>query len=333
MFTEALHAILQDHCTPAHVRAIETSPDRANALWQAVAGAGFLELMATEKDGGAGLGLAEVRPLLELLGACAMPLPVGQAIALRALLQPGSRPPEGIITLAPALRRQADGTLMAPQLPFGLLADQVVGALEGELWLLDAGLAKREPLGLYRDSLCHLRWEPAAVRHARCLETDATAQDLEAWGAALHAALLAGALGRSFDLALAFCNDRIQFGRSIGKFQAIQHQLAVMAEHVAATRIAVASAFASGERRPMLLAAAFAKARASEAAGLIAPMAHAVHGAIGVTEEYELQLHTRRLHAWRMAHGSEAHWHRVVGEALLDSGERIGDFVRSVQGS
>jgi alkylation response protein AidB-like acyl-CoA dehydrogenase len=334
MFTEALQAILHDHCSPAHVRAIEASHDdaRANALWATVADAGFLELMTPEDEGGAGLGLAEVRPMLELLGACAMPLPVGQAIAVRALLSPGSPPPQGVVTLAPALRRQADGALLAPQLPCGLLADQVVGALDGTLWLLDARDARRETLGLHHDSLCNLHWDAATAGSARRLDTDATAQDLQAWGAALHAALLAGALVRSFDLALAYCNDRVQFGRSIGKFQAIQHQLAVMAEHVAATRIAVAAAFASGQRRPALLAAAFAKARASEAAGLIAPMAHAVHGAIGVTEEYELQLYTRRLHAWRLAHGSETHWHRVVGETLLDSGERVGDFVRGVQG-
>ncbi|WP_295374356.1 acyl-CoA dehydrogenase [uncultured Pseudacidovorax sp.] len=333
MFTEALQAILQDRCTPSHVRAIEASSEGADLLWQVVADAGFLELMAPEEHGGAGLGLPEVRPVLELLGACAMPLPIGQAIALRALMQPGGPPPDGMVTFAPALRRLPDGALLAPQLPFGLLADRVVGALDGSLWLLDAREARRDAPGLHRDSLCNLHWDPAAARRARPLETNATAQDLHAWAAALHAALLSGAMGRSFELALAFCNDRIQFGRSIGKFQAIQHQLAVMAEHVAATRIAVATAFASGDRCPAPMAAALAKARASEAAGLVAPLAHAVHGAIGVTEEYELQLYTRRLHAWRLAHGSEAHWHRVIGDAVLDSGERIGDFVRRVQES
>ncbi|WP_262334980.1 acyl-CoA dehydrogenase family protein, partial [Bordetella pertussis] len=73
-----------------------------------------------------------------------------------------------------------------------------------------------------------------------------------------------------------------------------------------------------------------AKARASEAAALAANTAHAVHGAIGVTEEYDLQLYTRRLHGWRLAHGSEAYWHQVVGAALMGSGDGAVQFVRGL---
>ncbi|CPP56570.1 acyl-CoA dehydrogenase [Bordetella pertussis] len=116
----------------------------------------------------------------------------------------------------------------------------------------------------------------------------------------------------------------------IGKFQAVQHQLAVMAEHVAAARIATAAAFRAGLAQPALLPAAIAKARASEAAALAANTAHAVHGAIGVTEEYDLQLYTRRLHGWRLAHGSEAYWHQVVGAALMGSGDGAVQFVRGL---
>ena len=49
----------------------------------------------------------------------------------------------------------------------------------------------------------------------------------------------------------------------------------------------------------------------------MASTAHALHGAIGVTEEFDLQLYSRRLHEWRMADGSEAYWNRIVGEAML----------------
>ncbi|WP_262358614.1 acyl-CoA dehydrogenase family protein, partial [Bordetella pertussis] len=149
-------------------------------------------------------------------------------------------------------------------------------------------------------------------------------------GAALHAALLTGAMTRCFEMSLQYGNDRTQFGRSIGKFQAVQHQLAVMAEHVAAARIATAAAFRAGLAQPALLPAAIAKARASEAAALAANTAHAVHGAIGVTEEYDLQLYTRRLHGWRLAHGSEAYWHQVVGAALMGSGDGAVQFVRGL---
>jgi alkylation response protein AidB-like acyl-CoA dehydrogenase len=73
-----------------------------------------------------------------------------------------------------------------------------------------------------------------------------------------------------------------------------------------------------------------AKSRTSEAAVLVASIAHALHGAIGITEEYDLQLLTRRLHEWRIAHGSEAHWNAWIGHSVLASNRSIADFVRSV---
>jgi alkylation response protein AidB-like acyl-CoA dehydrogenase len=59
--------------------------------------------------------------------------------------------------------------------------------------------------------------------------------------------------------------------------------------------------------------------------------AHALFGAIGVTEELDLQLFTRRLHEWRVSEGSEAHWNGLVGQALLAQ-LQVGSsqFVRNV---
>jgi len=332
MFTEAFEDILRGHCTSANVRAIEAGGPHA-PLWHIIAKSGFLELMASEDAGGAGLDLAGVHPLLSALGYHAVPLPVGQAIALRTLLPADMTVPDGLPTFAPALVRETDGALCAPRVPFGTLADHVLGELDGALWLLDARAARRQPCGVHRDPTADLHWPAADVRKAaRPLPGAAPAGSLAAWGAALHAALLAGALTRAFELALQHGNDRTQFGKSIGKFQAIQHQLAVMAEHVAAARMAAAGAFAASRTLPAALPAAIAKARASEAAAVVAGIAHAVHGAIGVTEEYDLQLFTRRLHAWRAAHGSETHWHRVIGRTLLAApGARTADFVRGLQ--
>jgi acyl-CoA dehydrogenase len=129
-----------------------------------------------------------------------------------------------------------------------------------------------------------------------------------------------------------YANQREQFGRSIGKFQAIQHQLALLAEHVAASRMAAAiGCSGSGSSPwPLPLRAALAKARTSEAAALAAHIAHAVHGAIGVTAEFDLQLFTRRLHEWRAAFGAETHWNRVLGRALLAEHKLSTlDFMRS----
>ena len=153
---------------------------------------------------------------------------------------------------------------------------------------------------------------------------------MPAFAAALHAALLSGAMNRVFEMTLQYCNDRVQFGKSLGKFQAVQHQLSVMAEHTAAASMAAEAAFQSTGNTPSLLAGAMAKSRTSEAVVLVASTAHALHGAIGVTQEYDLHLLTRRLHEWRMAHGSESYWNRVIGEHVLASDLSLSDFVRTV---
>lgn len=150
--------------------------------------------------------------------------------------------------------------------------------------------------------------------------------------AVVTSAQIAGALERVLELSVAFANQREQFGRPIGKFQAIQHQLAVMAEQVTAARMA-AQIGCQGDKASLVpdrLRAAVAKSRASEAAGIVAPMAHAIHGAIGITAELDLQLYTRRLHAWRAEHGSELAWNRVLGQAVLASDQPLAlDFMRS----
>jgi alkylation response protein AidB-like acyl-CoA dehydrogenase len=129
-------------------------------------------------------------------------------------------------------------------------------------------------------------------------------------------------------MTLEYANTRVQFGKSIGKFQAIQQQLATMAEHVLAGAIAAESAFQSSSLEPTLMAAAIAKSRASEASRLVAATSHAVHGAIGMTDEYELSLYTRRMHDWRICNGSELDWNQLIGKAVLQSRSSLADFVR-----
>jgi acyl-CoA dehydrogenase len=323
MFAEAIEDILRDHCTTAVVRAIERG-DSGTRLWQAFAGAGFLDLLKPEAEGGAGLPQAELYPVLAHFGRYAAPLPMAQSIAARALVATGVTLPDGPVTLAPALLREG-GKLRAHFVPFGLVADHVLAADGDKLVLLDTSKAQRQLTGIAGSQAATLLWTDG--RHAEPIAGDAAA--LAPVAAALHAAVMAGAMTRVFEMTLQYCNDRQQFGKPLGKFQAIQHQLAVMAEHVAAVSIAAEAAYESEARTPALLRAAMAKARASEAVPLVANTAHALHGAIGVTEEYDLQLYTRRLHEWRMAHGAEPYWNRIVGEHVLAATGTLAEFVRT----
>lgn len=165
---------------------------------------------------------------------------------------------------------------------------------------------------------------------AETMAARAVAQPSRALLAVMTAAEIAGAGERLLAMSLEYANTRQQFGRPIGKFQAIQQQLAVMAEQVVLTRIAAQSGCAQG-LEPSVAAAAVAKSVASSAAPVVAGIAHAVHGAIGITAEYPLHRLTAWLHALRMAHGSEGYWNRQVGRIRIERETTNSlDFVRSV---
>ncbi|MES2973773.1 MAG: acyl-CoA dehydrogenase family protein [Pseudomonadota bacterium] len=330
MFAEAIESLLVHHCTPAAVRAIEGGGSPL-ALSAAISEAGFHELLAPEDSGGGGAGWNDFFDVVILCGAHAVPLPLPQTLAARLLVADPRDLPAGLVTFAPSLTVAADGSLHALQVPMARVASHVIAASGGALLLLATADAQQASSGVHGSLVASLRWKAGA---GRALASPVRAADLQPLAALLHAGLLAGAMKKAFDLTMGYANERVQFGKSIGKFQAIQHQLSVMAEQVAAAHMAAEAAFGTGNAAsglPAAAACAVAKARTSEAAQRVASIAHAVHGAIGVTAEYDLQLYTRRLHEWRVAHGSEMHWHRILGGLFLESSEPLAaDFVRSL---
>jgi acyl-CoA dehydrogenase len=142
---------------------------------------------------------------------------------------------------------------------------------------------------------------------------------------------MAGGLERVLDLSLQYVTEREQFGRPIAKFQAVQHNLAVMAaETAAAIRCADAAADAldRDDDQRLLLEIAAAKARVGEACGIVAELAHQAHGAMGFTYEHQLHHFSRRLWAWRDEYGAESFWQRRLGSALAAAGaDALWDFI------
>ena len=254
-----------------------------------------------ESAGGAGLMLSDVYPVLELCGAFAVPLPLGETMLARGLMaQAGVSAPAGSVVFGTG-QHAADGRLRCAQVRSGAKAD----------WVLVSSADTCRLLPAFAQSV----WDSA--------QTVPGAHDLVTLQAALYAAQLAGALMAVFSRTLQYANDRQQFGKPIGKFQAIQHQLSVMSEHAFAARMAAQLGLRTEGAVPDRLRVAMAKARTSEAALEVAGLSHSIHGAIGFTREFDLQLYTRRLHAWRQAAGSESYWHDVLGQALLDSPEPL----------
>jgi acyl-CoA dehydrogenase len=139
-------------------------------------------------------------------------------------------------------------------------------------------------------------------------------------GALIRAAQMAGALESLLEQSVRYATERKQFGRPIGNFQAIQHNLAIVAGHVAAAGIAADNAFRAADRGHPAFEVAVAKVRAGEAAGVGAGLAHQVHGAIGFTYEHSLHFSTRRLWSWRAEFGSESRWAMRLGRDVAAHG-------------
>ena len=322
LFGDAMQQLLAQHSAPARVRDIERGAD-VHALWTALEEAGFLDALASEAQGGAGLLLPEVFSIVFIAGRHAAPVPLAQTLLLRAAL--GAAAPRGPLSIAPGCLIDADGAIDCAQVPFGRMAQWVLVEAENQARLLPTATARVSAAGGYGSLDADLRWNhwpDASI-------TLAAASDWTTQAAAMTAALMAGAMERVLEMTTSYANERRQFGKAIGKQQAIQQQLSVLAEQVFAARLAARIGFDSTSTMAAPQRAAIAKERTSAVAPEVCAIAHAVHGAMGFTEEYDLQLFTRRLHEWRMAYGAESEWRRRLGVAALRSGHsRALDIVR-----
>jgi acyl-CoA dehydrogenase len=156
---------------------------------------------------------------------------------------------------------------------------------------------------------------------------------LIAFGAAVRSAQMAGALQRILDQSVQYATERVQFGKQISKFQAIQHSLAELAGEAAAAGAAAgmaADAIARGKGLDdqALADIAAAKVRLGEAATNGSAIAHQVHGAMGFTYEHTLHHSTRRLWSWRDEFGNEAEWSIRLGRLIAKQGaDELWPFV------
>ena len=311
-FTNAFDQFLARQCTPQRVRDIEANGD-AVSLWQEIEKVGFADALVSEVNGGAGLSLRDVFGLFELCGLYALPVPLAETMLARAFIgNAGVIRPTGSIAIAHG-RVEIDGSIICATVRAGRTAQQILAVVDGQCLLLKTAQASSCVAGFTLDAT--FTWPAAEATFAKCIPG---IFDVRLVQGCIYAAMISGALLRVFNMTLRYANDRIQFGRPIGKFQAIQHHLADMSEHVAAARMAAQIGCLSATAHPNRLQVAVAKARTSEAALQVANLGHAIHGAIGFTEEFDLQLFTRRLHVWRQAGGSESYWHDIGGGELVD---------------
>ena len=129
-----------------------------------------------------------------------------------------------------------------------------------------------------------------------------------------YCAYLVGLAQRDFEISVDYAKERIQFGRPIGSFQAIQHKAADMITDVDGSRfIMYRAAWAVTESEPDAdLQVAMAKAWCSDATRRVVAHGQQIHGGIGFTKEYIIQLYFRRQKMAELMWGDADH-HRREG--------------------
>ncbi|HUA56783.1 MAG TPA: acyl-CoA dehydrogenase family protein [Candidatus Sulfotelmatobacter sp.] len=331
---DAAERLFGDLATEAVVNAAEAGTWPA-ALWQAVDAAGFLDVLVAGAAGFDLGGFGDAAQILRAAGRHAVPLPLAETMLARWWLAgAGLAVPQGPLTVAPVepddtvavtpARRGCRVSGRAGAVPWATQAAGIVVVAAGYVALVVPSAADvRAGTNLAGEPRDEVAFELDVTDAAAAPVPSAyDATLLLGLGAACRAQQIAGALETALELAVRYANDRVQFGRPLAKFQAIQHQLALAAEQAGAARVAAdgASAALAARGGDAVFAVAAAKIRAGEAAGKLTDYVHQVHGAIGFTHEHRLHHATRRLWSWRDEFGTESHWSVALGRRLAAAG-------------
>jgi acyl-CoA dehydrogenase len=319
----------------ADPQTINKAPDGWQAkLWHALSENGLTLAWVPEDLGGAGAELADGFAVLGVAGRYAAAVPLAETLLAGWLLsRAGLAVPQGALSVAPArpsdtIARNADGTLSgrARGVPFAKEAKHLAVLTQGSIALVETaacGLSDGTNLASEPSNIVTLdRVKPLRIAPM----PDGLSQTaLMLMGCVVRAVEIAGALQAILDMTVRYANERVAFEKPIGKFQAVQHNLARLAGEVSAAMTAAHSAADAIARTEqfddaIFLEATAAKIRSAEAAQEGAAIAHQVHGAIGFTNEHILHRYTLRMLAWRDDFGNESHWAVALGNRIAARG-------------
>lgn len=323
-FQDSVRRLMERECPPARLlQILDTDSGFEPNLWQGLAEMGIGGITVPEEHGGIGLELLDAALMAEVLGHAGCPGPfLAHSLAAMAIACGGSKAQK-----AQWLPRLASGEVIGtvalgeggqawqPEewtLPGGSILDGsktnilfgdvagliVVGTAGGELAIVDAGHAdiQREPI----DGVDRTRrlWTLGFHGVAADVLPDGRAAALRVRdaGLVLLAADAFGGASRCLGMAVEYAKTREQFGRPIGQFQAMKHQLANMALEIEPSRALYWHAAYAQDHLPEEASrcAALAKAHLTEVFMQVARDAVEAHGGIGYTWEYPLHVWVKR---------------------------------------
>jgi len=308
LIIDTAEKIFADHCQKSLLDSAEKGIFPQD-LWGKIVANGFHQLGSA----GSGTDAADLYAFLKVCGRFSVPLPMAEVLLSNQWLS--SEASETTVSGSDfaSIGRLNDTSIN--QVPWGRKANKVLGvaADSHKVLVMDAPSINEQGNNLAGEA--HDTFLLAGTEREIELEDSPFAQM-----ALARTNLMAGGLQATLDLGLQFASERSQFGRSISKFQAIQHSLAVVAAEVAAAqRAADAAVDALGTDR-FIDEVSASKARVGEAVGIVAEQVHQVHGAMGFTYEHRLHHFTRRLWAWRDEWGNEFYWQAMLGSRLAAMG-------------
>ena len=321
-----LIALYEDLFT-AHRETYAISPTPAtwdDTLWSTMTEVGLTRLTGSEQSGGSGAGWIEAAALLRTAASVGVRGPFVEHDLLAGWLLETAR------LEVDDRRRTAcavDATGVAHAVGWASAAERIVilHPMRDSLAVSDvAREAVRVTPGTNRagEPRDRVEVDPAALSGTPV--NDHTAELFHLRGALARAIQVSGALEGILRLCLQHAESRVQFGRPLSKFQAIQHAVADIATEAALARTVIESAAVAvatdGWTDSTAFQIAVARSCLGHSASLCVRNGHQVHGAIGTTREHRLHEFTQAALAWRAEFGSVDTWDRTVARAAASVG-------------
>ena len=351
---DAVRSYVRDRFGPAKVRAVYDDPEGDGLpadLWKAIGEQGWLAVLVPEEHDGIGLGLLDASVIARVFGAGTVPGPwlstvlAGEAIRLAGSTEQQKswlpRLAAGEVKAAVALHTPGSSPV-----PGNAPATASGGTLSGTLALVDYADSADLLVVAATDGLYLV--EPGGFTTTRCEALDRTTrlctveltgpgerldntspevvQDLLDRAAVLVASDLVGIARKALTETVEYDKTRVQFGKPVGSFQAIKHDLADL--HVAVTmaeHAATYAAFAVDTDRPdKALAVSIAKSKAADTARKATSDMIQYHGGIGYTWEHDAHFYFKRAKRLEYAYGDAAQHRERIASILIDDASEQG---------
>ncbi|MDT7536711.1 MAG: hypothetical protein QOI82_296 [Actinomycetota bacterium] len=348
---DAVRSYLRDRFGPTQVRAVYDDPagdGNPDELWKAIGEQGWLAVLVPEEYDGMGLGLLDASIIARAFGAGTVPTPwLGTVVAAEAVRLAGSadqqkswlpRLASGEVRGAVALHRPgsspipanapattANGTLSGKLdlVEYAGVADVLVVAAADGIYLVDpkaSGVSITQCEALDRTTrLFTVELEGVAGEKLESSSPEVL-QDLIDRAAVLVANDLVGIARKAITETVEYDKTRMQFGKPVGSFQAIKHDLAdlhvmiTMAEH-AATYAAYAI---DADLPDKSVAVSIAKSKAADTGRKATSDMIQYHGGIGYTWEHDAHFYFKRAKRLEYAYGDATQHRERIAAALLD---------------